>query len=75
MEVTNKKTEVIPQTRISKNQHVGMSEHLKVCTNLRFCAENMQFFDWVSREIVNIRLFFLQEGHFGEKIASLHRNS
>ena len=47
----------------------------KICTNLRFCAENMQFFDQVSREIVNIRLFFLQDSHFGEKIASLHRNS
>ena len=39
MEATNKKTEVIPRMRISKNQHVGMTEHLKVCTNLDFCAE------------------------------------
>ena len=36
MEATNKKTEVIPRMRISKNQHMGMTEHLKVCTN---CAE------------------------------------
>ena len=39
MKATDKKTEVIPRMGISKNQHVGMSEHLKLCTNLGFCAE------------------------------------
>ena len=38
MEATNKKADVIPRMGISKNQYVGKSEHLKVCTNLGFCA-------------------------------------
>ena len=54
MEATNKKTEVIPRMGISKNQHVGMSEHLKVCTNLGFCAENAVF---TTRQVVKLLIY------------------